>query len=137
MLIHDDIFSWSGWGGTLNLASGKCRLRIYDQKKKGTPSLMHLKSIVAVVSDIPNSKMSVKSCTSHVATKVAEEFNIDPQRMLWVEYYPESKYGVADEHTIPERLEAVEFTWFEGKAVKPKWRELEPPLLEEVQKLIS
>ncbi len=137
MLIHDDIFSWNGWGGTLNLASGKCRLRIYEQKKKGTQSLMHLKSIVAVVSDIPNTKMSVKSCTSHVATKVAEEFNIDPQRLLWVEYYPESTYGVADERIIPERLEAVEFTWYEGKAVKPKWRELEPPLREEIKKLVS
>ena len=137
MLIHDDIFAWSGWGGTLSLASGKCRLRLYDQKQNGSQSLTHLKSIIAVVSDIPNSKMSVKSCTSHVATKVAEEFNIDPQRMLWVEYYPESKYGVEGEHTIPEKLEAVEFTWFDGKAIKPKWRELEPPLREEIKKLVS
>jgi len=137
MLIHDDIFSWNGWGGKLSLGSGKCRLRIYDQKEKGTKSLTHLKSIIAVVSDMPDSKMSVKSCTSHVATQVAEKFNIDPQRMLWVEYYPESKYGVEGEHVIPERLEAVELTWHGGKAIKPKWRELKPPLLEEIKKLIS
>ena len=33
MLIYDDIYSWEGWGGMLRLASGKCRLRIFDLKK--------------------------------------------------------------------------------------------------------
>jgi len=137
MLIHDDIFEWSGWGGRLSLGSGKCRLRIYDLKKKGAKGLRHLRHIVVIVSDVTDSKMSVKSCTSHVATQVTEKFNIDPQRMLWVEYYPESKYGVDGERVIPERFEAVEFTWHTDKAIKPEWRELKPPLLDEIKKLMS
>ena len=137
MLIHDDIFAWSGWGGKLSLGSGKCRLRIFDLKESEKKGLTPLKNIVVLVSDVPESKISVKSCTSHVATMVAKQFNISHQRMLWVEYYPENRYGVDGERIIPERFEAVEFTWHENNAIQPKWRELQPPLLDEIKKLIS
>ncbi len=137
MLIHDDIFAWSGWGGRLSLGSGKCRLRIYDLKEADAKDITHLHRIIAIVSDVPDSKMSVKSCTSHVATQVVKKFNLNPQRTLWVEYYPESKYGVDSEHVILERFEAVEFTWHADKAITPQWRELKPPLLDEIKRLIS
>lgn len=137
MLIHDDIFSWSGWGGRLKLGSGRCRLRIYDLKEGDKKGLMHLRSIIVVISDVPGSNMSVKSCTSHIATLVAKEFNIDPHRMLWIEYYPENRYGVDEIKVIPERFDAVEFTWHEDKAIKPKWRALKPPLLDQIKKLAN
>lgn len=137
MLIHDDIFSWSGWGGRLKLGSGRCRLRIYDLKEGDKKGLMHLRPIVVVISDVSGSNMSVKSCTSHIATLVAKEFKIDPHRMLWIEYYPENRYGVDEIKVIPERFDAVEFTWHEDKAIQPKWRALKPPLLDEIRKLIN
>ena len=137
MLIHDDIFSWKGWGGKLRLGSGKCRLRIYDLTKRKVVGLMHLRPIIAVVSDIPESNMSVKSCISHIATLVSKEFNIEPHRMLWIEYYPENRYGIEDVHIIPEKLDVVEFTWHDDKAIKPKWRTLKQPLLGEIKKLIT
>jgi hypothetical protein len=137
MLIYDDIFSWRGWGGKLMLGSGKCRLRIYDLKKDDKKDLMHLRPIIVVVSDVPDSKMPVKSATSHVATLVAKEFNIDPHRMLWIEYYPENKYGVGGKHVMPEKFDAVEFTWIENKAIEPKWRTLKPPLLDEIKRLVN
>lgn len=137
MLIHDDIFSWSGWGGRLKLGSGRCRLRIYDLKEGDKKGLMHLRPVVVVVSDVSGSNMSVKSCTSHIATLVAKEFNIDPHRMLWIEYYPENRYGVDEIKVIPERFDAVEFAWHEDKAIQPKWRALKPPLLVEIRKLIN
>jgi hypothetical protein len=124
MLIHDDIFEWSGWGGRLSLGSGKCQLRIYDLKETGAKSPSHLHSNIVIVTDTPGSNMSVKSCTSHIATQVVKEFKLNPQRTLWVEYYPESKYGVDSEHVIPERFEAVEFTWHAESAIKPQWRVL-------------
>ncbi len=137
MLIHDDIFSWSGWGGRLKLGSGRCRLRIYDLKEGDKKGLMHLRPVVVVISDVSGSNMSVKSCTSHIATLVAKEFNIDPHRMLWIEYYPENRYGVDEIKVIPERFDAVEFAWHEDKAIQPKWRALKPPLLVEIRKLIN
>ena len=119
------------------LGSGKCRLRIYDLKKDDKKSLMHLRPIIVVVSDVPGSKMSVRAATSHVVTMVAKEFNLDPHRMLWIEYYPENKYGVDGKHVIPEKFDAVEFTWHEDKAIQPRWRTLKPPLLDEIKKLLK
>ena len=137
MLIHDDTFFWSGWGGKLSLGSGKCRLRIYDLKKGDEKGLTHLRPIIVVVSDIPESAASVRSCTSHVATMVAKEFNIDPHRMLFIEYYPERTYGANDVHVIPEKFDAVEFTWHKDKAIQPKWRSLEPPMLDKIRNLMK
>ena len=136
MLVHDDIFFWHGWGGKLKLGSGKCRLRIYDLKKGNKKGLMHLRPIIVVVSDVEDSKMSVRSCSSHIATLVSKEFNIDPHRMLWVEYCPKQQYGVDPLHDIPEKFDAVEFEWHGDQAIQPQWRELKAPLLDEVKKLM-
>ncbi len=142
MLIYDDIYSWEGWGGKLRLASGKCRLRIYDLKKGDSKGLDYLRPIIVVVSDIPESEVplkvvSVRSCIGHIATKVAQEFNIDPHRMLFIEYCPAETYGEKKKHIIPERYEAVEFTWYGDKAMQPKWRPLKPPMLDIIKKLMS
>jgi hypothetical protein len=137
MLIYDDIYAWSGWGGKLKLGSGKCRLRIYDLKKGNKRGLMHLRPIIVVVSDVKDSTISIRSCSSHIATLVTKAFNIDPLRMLWVEYYPEHKYGAGDTRFIPEKLDAVEFSWHGDKAIQPRYRPLMPPLLDEIKKLIQ
>ena len=136
MIIHDDIYSWKGWGGKLKLASGKCRLQICDLKK-GTEKVAHFKPIIVIVSDVPESRMSVRSCAAHIATSVTKEFNINPNRMLWVEYYPEKSYGMDNTNLIPERYDSVEFTWREDKAIKPKWRPLNPNMLETVKAIIQ
>jgi hypothetical protein len=86
-----------------------------------------------VVSDIPASNMSVKSCTSHIATTVTQKFAIDPHRMLFLEYYPPVTYGAKNERHIPERYDVVDFVWHGDKAMHPKWRSLNPPLLDVVK----
>jgi len=139
MLIHNDIYAWEGWGGKLRLGSGSCRLLLYDlgksdDTKKG---VVHLKPFIAVISDIPESEMSVKSCTSHIATCVARDFRIDHHRMVWVEYYPASAYGKKKPHLIPEKFEAVEFEWHEDRAVHPRWRPLNPRLEEILRDLMT
>jgi len=137
MLIHDGIFSWEGFGGTLRLGSGKCRLRIYDLGKGETGSLTYLKPFIIIVSDLVDSKMSVRSCSGHVATRVTQTFRIDPQRMIFIEYYPSQTYGEQNQHLIPERYEVVEFSWHQDKALHPTWRPLKPPLLDAIQKLMQ
>ncbi|MBW1776817.1 MAG: hypothetical protein JRI76_05065 [Deltaproteobacteria bacterium] len=134
--IYDDIFSWEGWGGMLRLASGRCRLRIFDlSQDPGRPGLTHLKPIIVLVTDVPESRMSVRSCAGHIATQVTQKFNIQPQRMVYVEHYPAVHYGTHDERFIPERYDGVEFVWMEGKAIRPAWRPLTPPLLDVVKKM--
>lgn len=130
MLIFDDTFSWEGFGGKLKLGSGKCRLRIFDLNKGDQKDVAHLKPIVVVASDLPDSKMSVRSCSSHIATRVVQKFDIAPHRMQFVEYYPQKFYGEGDRKTIPETFEAVEFTWTENRALHPKLKSLGPPLLD-------
>ncbi len=137
MLIYDDIYSWEGFGGKLRLASGKCKLRIFDLKKISGKGLEYIRPIIAVVSDTPGSKMSIKSCSGHIATKITGEFDIDRSRMLYVEYYPAVIYGEKDEKLIPERYDAIEFTWREDKAIKPKWRTLKPPLVDLIKRLME
>jgi hypothetical protein len=138
MLTYDNVYSWDGWGGKLRLGNGKCRLQIFDLRKDQTArGVSFLKPIIVVITDVPESKMTIRSCTSHIATCVTNDFNIDPSRMLWIEYYPQTTYGQQGERVIPERLEAVEFEWLEDKAIKPKWRPLTSPLLEAVKQLIS
>ena len=140
MLIHDDIFSWEGFGGLLGLAAGRCRLRIFDLARGG--KVMALKPMVVVVSDLPDTgpslkKVSVRSCTSHIATCVSRDFNVPPQRMLYLEYQPASTYGDRNQHHIAAKLDVVEFVWHDGKALHPKWRPLKAPMFQEVLALIE
>lgn len=137
MLIHDGIYSWEGFGGKLRLASGRCRLRLYDLSREPSGGMAHLRPFIAIVSDLPESRMSVRSCAGHVATSVARDFQIDPQRMLYIEYYPESIYGEHGERSIPEKYEAVDFNWTEGGAIQPRWRTLQPPLLDAIRRMIG
>ena len=137
MLIYDDIFIWEGWGGELRLASGECNLRIFDLKQARTGSVAHLRPIIVIVSDIARSPMSVRSCTGHIATHVTLKFKIDPQRMLYIEYYPETTYGDHQQHIIPEKYDVVEFTWIDGRAIEPKWRTLKPPVLDMIKDLVK
>ena len=137
MLIYDDIYSWEGWGGRLRLANGKCRLRIFDFKKKSSEGLAHLRPIVVIASDVPESRMSVRSCSGHIATSITKEFNIKPHRMMFIEYYPETVYGGRKEHVISEKYDVVEFNWHQEKAIEPKWRTLKPPLLDVIKKMVE
>lgn len=137
MKIYDDIFVWDGWGGLLKLASGKCRVKIFDLKKGESGAVAFLKPIIVVISDVPDSKMTIKSCSSHIATRLTQKFNIDPSRMLFVEYYPSIDYGDKKQHHIPEKYELVEFQWHEDKAIAPKWRPLNPPMLNIVKDLLK
>ena len=137
MLIYDDIYAWEGWGGRLRLASGKCRLRIFDLKKGNTKGLAHLRPMIVIVSDVDESPMSVRSCSGHIATSIASKFKIKPQQMLFIEYYPQTEYGQRREYTIAEKYDLVEFNWHQEKAIEPKWRTLKPPLLDMIQKLVE
>lgn len=142
MLIFDDIFSWDGWGGVFKLASGKCHLRIFDLSQDNPKSLTLLKPIIVMVSDLENQnntmkQVSIRSCAGHIATRVTQQFKIDPGRMVFVEYYPSQTYGANQQYTIVERFDAVDFQWHSGKALHPKWRALSPVLTQTLKELIS
>jgi hypothetical protein len=137
MLIYDGIYSWEGFGGRLKLSSGSCRLRLYDLRRAPSGGMAYLRPFIAIVADAPESRMSVRSCAGHVATSVARDFKIDPPRMLYIEYYPESIYGERRERRIPEKYDVVDFNWTAGGAIQPRWRALQPPLLDVVRRMVA
>ena len=137
MLIYDEIYYWEGFGGVLRLASGKCRLRIFDLKKGDREGLAHLRPIIIIASDVADSRMTVRSCCGHIASGVARKFNIKPERMMFIEYYPQTVYGEQQEHVIAEKYDLVDFNWHEDKAIQPKWRALKPPMLDVVKELVA
>ncbi len=137
MLVHDGVYEWEGFGGRLKLASGRCRLRIYDLTRESAGGAAPLHTSLVIVSDVPGSPMSVRSCAGHVATAVARDFRLDSHRMLFVEHTPQSVYGEHGERVIPERYTAVDFNWTAGGAIQPKWRILQPPLLDAVTRIVT
>ena len=137
MLIYDDMFAWEGFGGILRLASGKCHLRIFDLKQNKQNGLAHLKPIIVIATDVEDSRMSVRSCSGHIATSVARKFNFKPDRMMFIEYYPRKVYGEQGDHVIEEKYDVVDFNWYDDKAIQPKWRALKPPMLDVVKELIE
>lgn len=136
VLIYDEIYYWEGFGGVLRLASGKCRLRIFDLKKGDREGLAHLRPIIIIASDVADSRMTVRSCCGHIASGVARKFNIKPERMMFIEYYPQTVYGEQQEHVIAEKYDLVDFNWHEDKAIQPTWRALKPPMLDVVKELV-
>jgi len=140
IIRYDDIFSWEGWGGKFNLTSGRCRLRIYDLQEPGGQDTVFLKPIIVVVSNLPEGRgtrgvVSIRSCAGHIATQVTRRFQINPGRMLYIEYHPARKYGRPRVRTIPERYEAVDFKWCREKAFAVNWRELDSRTRELVEGL--
>ena len=133
MLIYDDIYHWEGWGGALRLGSGQCHLTICDLTKGDSRGLTHLRPIIVVVSDMPESGMTIRSCAGHIATGITRRFDIVPSRMLYVEYYPTKTYGEHNEFKVTERYDAAEFSWHGDKAIRPKWRTLSSSLLDIVK----
>ncbi len=138
MLLHDGIYRWEGFGGKLRLPRGCCRLRIWDLRRRRLPGeAVPLRPILVLVADVPESPLSVRSCAGHVATGIARDFGIDPQRMLFVEHVPARRYGRDPERLIPEEFLAVDFTWTEGGAIGPRWRTLPPPLEGAIRRLAA
>ncbi len=137
MLIYDDDFEWQGFGGQLKLGSGKCRLSIYDLSAEKLGRLALLKPVIVIARDHVDSKMSVRSCSSHIATMVSNTFEIPPNRMQFVEYAEKKTYGPDDQKVIPEKFVAVDFTWKDNKAMHARLGPVGPPLLDRIKELLA
>jgi len=141
-ILYNDIFYWKGFGGKLKLSSGNCHLIIFCMPD--IKNVVHYFKYIAVVWDTPPetqtmraTKMTVRSCAAHVATQVVKKFNIPPQKLLWVEYYPKSTYGQFNEKIIPEIFERVIFNWKNNIAFDPQLIDLSPALLKLVKQLFN
>ena len=138
--IHNNTFAWEGWGGLIRLEAGQCQLWLFDlrQVPRRPEGMIFMQPYVGVVKETePDNPVSLRSMTSHVATMVVRRFNLDPRRLLWVEYVPAQTYGSRQQRTVPEKLDLVELNWVEAKAMTPSWRPLDEPLRSLVKEIIS
>lgn len=73
---------------------------------------------IVIATELEDNKgTSITNIAEGLATQVCKEFNIDPEKLIWVEHYFSS---VALKQ---ETFDIVEFTFLEnGECVKPKWR---------------
>ncbi len=141
MIVYEGIFEWDGWGGRLKLANGRCHLCIFDLNRIDKKEVLHLRPMVVVASDLPREGMmkgevSVRSAASHIATVVSRQFNIDPQRMLFVQYTPSESYGKNGEYVVAAAFDAIEFTWRDGLALFPRFKPLDPTISSLLQELL-
>lgn len=141
MLIYDDRFEWEGWGGALKLCRGECHLHIYDFSRREAGAARMLRPHVVVASEPPDfspprGHVAMRSMAGHIATQVCRKWNMEPQRMLYVEYYPASTYGSLNEHQLAERFEVADFQWGPSGAMNPRWRPLDPPLRDRLKSLL-
>jgi hypothetical protein len=133
--LYDDIFEWEGYGGAFKLASGKCRLKVFDLTSSPGEAVSLMKPIIVLAMDLPDSPMSVRSCIGHIATRVVADNGITPARAMFVEYYPATYYGEQEERHIPRRFEVVDFQWHDRRALFPKWRPVPAALMPVIEPL--
>jgi hypothetical protein len=137
-ILHNGIFHWDGFGGKLKLGSGNCLLRAVHLKDDhnipvARPFIIITEDLIPEDPAERDRKLTIRSCVAHIATCVTQQFSIVPKRMLWLEYYPESIYGIHQEKHIPEQYDVVSFTWENNKAFHPQFRVLNPPVLNQVK----
>ena len=83
-----------------------------------TCNLEIIKNLV-IATEIPeNEGTSITNMAEHLATRICQEFNIEPSHLIWIEHY-------AERGDYPESYDLVQFnldgsgTFFKGKAFFP------------------
>ena len=71
-----------------------------------------------------------------LATQIVQEFNLDPDRLIWIEHDPTGT-GALDSHNLDTELSQVLFHWEGGKASNPQWYNLSPKIIKTLTRKIS
>jgi hypothetical protein len=105
----------------------RCLVRIWDTGESG----------VVMLTELPdNPGMSVTNACEDIATRIVQDFGINPQRTRFIEHYPEEKtthHGI--EHVRKETFDEIFFTWDNrSRADEPHWK---PLAKEEVERLVG
>lgn len=97
------------------------RLRIFRTPEKDVVIATELK-------DAP--EKSTSNAADKLATKVINEFEINPNRLFWIEHYPTLHF---DKSIKKEHFDSVTLQWNGKKFSNPEWKRIQK---EEVETLI-
>ena len=82
-------------------------------------------SLVVLTEHPENAGTSVTNRSEYLATKVCQQFGLDPQTCLFLEHYPQEHYPQSQGRgTLPESWSLVTYNWDDGTARRPDWRSI-------------
>ena len=86
-------------------ASARCRVRVSNN--------------VAIATELPdNPGMSVTNAAGLLAMQVCQFYEIEPQKLIWIEHYPEAP------DCSEESFDRVQFTFTLGALSDPRWKRI-------------
>ncbi len=102
-MIHE----YTGWHG----CQARCDLKV----------IRHRVYTLVICTEVPdNPGTSVTNCADYLATQVCREYEIPPDRLIWIEHY-----GRREPSPLPESWSEVTFTFDRQRNVfgsPPQWR---------------
>jgi len=100
--MQEQIYTYKGYHG----CDSKCGLAING-------------NIVMVTEIEDNEGTSITNMAERLATQIIREFNIRPEKLIWIEHYPErgSKYD-----PFLESFDLVSFEWTGKEYCRPSWK---------------
>lgn len=115
-LTIDQEYRWKGFGDGMGQWLSKCRLRILKP---------HPEQSIVIVSDLGrDTGTSITNCAEILATRIVQEYELDPACLMWVEHYP------GDGSFPDEEFALVSFDWNDRRAINPDWRHISRGKLE-------
>ena len=98
--------------------------RLEFKAENGYPSACNItihRAIQLVVAEETGEGQSVTNACEFIATEVVKRYDVDPERMLFIEHYP-----AAQRPTYGESFDLVTFRWDGKRFWNPDWRHLPP-----------
>ena len=102
----DTLYNYKGFSG----CDSKCWIRIFSKDL----------AYIVIATELPdNPGTSITNTAAALATSVAIEFDIEPERLVWIEHYPARPDADHD-----ETYDLVTFTWDGLRFSEPQWKHL-------------
>ena len=139
--LYNGPFEWENDAPGIHHQRWQCHLHVFnlDQVPELDFKLIRPIAVVATMiseNDQPGNT-SIRSFAHHIATKACADFDLDPTRILFVEYVAPREFGRVERRHLPARFFAGDFRWHNGRAMYPHWQELEDPLKTTIQQLLD
>lgn len=123
MILYEGKYSWDGtktddeppvswWPGSYNI-------KIIDLRASN-PGVIHLKPYLCLFSE-ENSQYSVKERFHNLAVKICKKYDLDPEKVMWIESFSDGMTKLSDIAVI-EKITTI------GNEIiyKTNWRQVRP-----------
>ena len=114
---------WEGFGerGPNFKWESVCRIRIYEE---GDRAVVVATDIDDPVAYSDGTGTSITNCAENLARMVCETFALDPERIVWIENYPQKTTDPADLPPVEFSLVRFAYNRRTGTFSQPSWKYL-------------